>query len=456
MIAMKKATLILISLILMLSGTPRAARLDLSQVPQNAKWVFHIDAQRLAQSQITSMVLAGLDDQQQKKIDFITTLTGSDPTKDIHSITLYGKDSQEENAVVLLSGRFDKERLLSLLGSSPAYDESRHNDHTLYHWLDENDNKHKVGMFASDDLIVISQSRQSVEDATDLLAGSSGTLAAQADAPLAKLTEAPQDAIMVIAADGLSELHNDDQQKAILQNSKMIAVLAGESNGNLYLTVDLAAETSTAAMQIETIVTGVKSFLALQYASQPNVMTLLESAKLQRSENRLSLTVRYPSAKVYEIIKAHFQMDIWKAAAEGNVEMIRQRLAAGTDINAKELSYDSTPLITASVYGQAEAAELLIKKGADLGARNRDGSTALHTAAFFAHPQIVKLLLDNGADASLRNNRGETAYDTVAAPWTTELADVYTWLGGILGKEMDLERIKAARPKAAELLAKKD
>ncbi|MBC8379092.1 MAG: ankyrin repeat domain-containing protein [Planctomycetes bacterium] len=451
---MNKRVLVILSCVLAISGASQAAGLDLSQVPEDAKWVFHVDAQRLAQSEITSMILAGLDDAQQKKLDFITTLTGSDPTKDFHGITLYGADSKEENAVVLISGRFDKERLLSMLATSSVYSESQYKDHTLYHWLDENDNKHKVGMFAADNLVVISQSPQAVQDTADLLAGGENTLAAQADAPLAKLTEAPQDAIMVIAADGLSELHKNDAEKAILRNSKMMAVLGGETNANLYLSIDLTAETPAAAMQIEAGLTGIRSFVTLKYASQPKVMALLESTKLQRNDNQLSVTVQYPSAKLYEIIKAKFQMDIWKAAAEGNTEAIAQQLAAGTDINAKESGYDSTPLITAAVYGQTEAAALLIEKGADLSARNRDGATALHQAAFFAHPDIVKLLLDNGADASLRNNRGETAYDTVGAPWSPELAETYKWLEGVLQTEMDLERIKAARPKAAELLGK--
>jgi ankyrin repeat protein len=74
---------------------------------------------------------------------------------------------------------------------------------------------------------------------------------------------------------------------------------------------------------------------------------------------------------------------IWTAAAQGNIEAIKQHISAGTDLNAKEPAGGSTLLMVAALYGQTEAARLLIENGANLNARNNDGATALHAAAFF-------------------------------------------------------------------------
>ena len=41
-------------------------------------------------------------------------------------------------------------------------------------------------------------------------------------------------------------------------------------------------------------------------------------------------------------------IDIWKAAAEGNTAAIKQHLASGTDVNAQEPAVGNTPLILAS------------------------------------------------------------------------------------------------------------
>lgn len=147
-------------------------------------------------------------------------------------------------------------------------------------------------------------------------------------------------------------------------------------------------------------------------------------------------------------------VDIWTAAATGNLDAIKQHVAAGTDLNAKEPSGGSTPLMIAALVGQTEAAKLLIEKGANINAGNNEGSTALLIAAFFCHTETVKLLLNKGADVNAKNIRSETPLDTVAAPWSQAVEEVYSYVGGLLQLQLDLERIKATRPKIAALLRK--
>lgn len=80
-------------------------------------------------------------------------------------------------------------------------------------------------------------------------------------------------------------------------------------------------------------------------------------------------------------------IDIWTAAATGNLEAIKQHIAAGTDLNATEPIGGSTPLITAALYYQTEVAGLLIEKGANVNARNNDGATACR-GSYFVNGEI--------------------------------------------------------------------
>ena len=69
-------------------------------------------------------------------------------------------------------------------------------------------------------------------------------------------------------------------------------------------------------------------------------------------------------------------ISIHDAAEDGNVEAVKQRLAAGTDVNAKN-NDGRTPLHFAAMQGHKELAELLITKGADVNVKNAFGRTPL-------------------------------------------------------------------------------
>lgn len=162
--------------------------------------------------------------------------------------------------------------------------------------------------------------------------------------------------------------------------------------------------------------------------------------------------------EVAKLLKQHIpnvsNVDIWAAAAEGNIEAIQRYVSSGGDLNAKEPTGGSTPLITAAVFGQTEAARLLIEKGASVNVKNNEGSTALLTAAFFCHTEIVKLLLEKGAEVNALNNRDETPLDTVEGKWNQEIEGVYRFFAEILQIQLDIERIKATRPVVADILRK--
>lgn len=148
------------------------------------------------------------------------------------------------------------------------------------------------------------------------------------------------------------------------------------------------------------------------------------------------------------------QVDIHTAVVTGNLEALKQHIAAGTNINEKDPFGGSSPLISAAVFGKPDAARLLIDAGADLNFQNNDGSTALHTAAFFCRPEIVKMLLDKGADKSIKNKYNATAYNNVAGPFS-DLKDAYAMMEkmlGPMGLKLDYAYIEKTRPEIAAML----
>lgn len=146
-------------------------------------------------------------------------------------------------------------------------------------------------------------------------------------------------------------------------------------------------------------------------------------------------------------------MALHTAAALGNVDAVRQHIAAGSDLNAKD-PYGSTPLVVACTFGKADAARALLDAGADHTIANSDGATPLHVAAFLCYPDIVEALLAAGADREALNGGGATALASVAVPFE-DVKPIYDAIGqGLapLGLVLDYDHIRATRPRIAEML----
>jgi len=147
-------------------------------------------------------------------------------------------------------------------------------------------------------------------------------------------------------------------------------------------------------------------------------------------------------------------MDIHTATLLGDLDAIKQHIAAGSDLNEKEPSMGSTPLISAAVFGKTEIARALIEGGAGVNFKNNEGSTALHSAAFLCRVEIVEMLLENGADKELLNNYGSTALQSVTPPFAT-VKPIYEQFNkdlGPLGFKLDYAYAEATRPMIAEML----
>ena len=140
---------------------------------------------------------------------------------------------------------------------------------------------------------------------------------------------------------------------------------------------------------------------------------------------------------------------IWSAAAEGNLNSVKEHLAKGLDINAKGGTLKSSALVSATLYDQVKMTEFLIQSGADVNVKGDDGGTALHAAAFLGQYEIAKLLIQNGADVNARNNEGETVINGTMADWETT-----KFIAGILQLKLDREAVETGRNQIVELLRK--
>ena len=99
-----------------------------------------------------------------------------------------------------------------------------------------------------------------------------------------------------------------------------------------------------------------------------------------------------PTAKAPDI-------SIHDAADRGNIEAVKQHIAAGADVNAQN-GGGPAPLHIAAYRGHKEIAELLIAEGADVNAKvasgPKQGLTPLDAANETNHTETADLLRKHG------------------------------------------------------------
>ena len=129
---------------------------------------------------------------------------------------------------------------------------------------------------------------------------------------------------------------------------------------------------------------------------------------------------------------------IQTAAGDGDTEAVKEFLATGVDVNAKDPG-GFTPLHFAAMNGNKENAELLIAKGADVKAKNIAGSSPLHSSAYWGYKEIAELLIAEGADVNAKDYDGDTALDLAIQRKHPKTADLLRKHGGKTGEELKVE-----------------
>jgi ankyrin repeat protein len=171
-------------------------------------------------------------------------------------------------------------------------------------------------------------------------------------------------------------------------------------------------------------------------------------------------------------------ISIHDAAEEGNIEAVKQNLAEGIDVDARDY-LGATPLHGAATFGHKEIAELLIAKGADVNAKGGIIKvTPLHDAASKGYKEIVELLIDKGADVNAKSENETTPLHAAAFDGYKEVAELLIAEGADVNakhvtggtpldsaerviefrlpglEERSEDKVKAAKKETADLLRK--
>lgn len=134
---------------------------------------------------------------------------------------------------------------------------------------------------------------------------------------------------------------------------------------------------------------------------------LIEATKADDLTGAEALLVRGHNVDVRD---ENRRTSLFFASIRGNEDFVELLLRFNPRVNTVD-KFGSSPLYYAAAGNYAGVIELLVEKGARLNDQNRQGLTPLMVAASEGHLAAVQTLMDLKADSGLTDFTGRTAYD---------------------------------------------
>lgn len=286
----------LLALSLALPSAPAApGEFKPSETSAKATWFAHLNIDRLRNSEVGKQLIAGLDGEAERNLRQFERMLNFHPIDDLESATVYGTSSDPEEAVALLRGTFDTERLTGVAKDSDAYQPVAHPKSTIHSWDDQG--KRIYATIANDRLIIIGPELDLLRTATDVVHGDSPPLDPETIYGHAGAGPAP----IIVASANLGALGSLNIDSKLVGKVKAIYISAGELDGKLLAYAALRTADPRSAKLVDQMLHGV---LALAEVSEQVPPEVIEAFKTKLDGSGISVNVSLSLKKFKELVAA--------------------------------------------------------------------------------------------------------------------------------------------------------
>jgi hypothetical protein len=291
-----------LAMVLGLAAAVSAEPVDWQRVSADAKWVVHVDVDAMRAGKIPPMIVARWlklpkSADQLKALSYVI---GMDPTRDLQSITVYGRRYTESAGVVVVRADVERDRLEAFLKSRPDGRAASYSRYELISWTDKKgtpDEHTATGCFQQPTVMVFGRDAAEVKHALDVLDGTSPGLP---EGDRLRGPQAPAGTMILARACELADV--EPFKSPVVRKSKFLSLSIGEYDGEAFAVAGMEADSAPVAGQVEAVAKGFLAMVELQFGSNQEVARLLQAVKVTKDERTVTVQFRGPADDLSKLI----------------------------------------------------------------------------------------------------------------------------------------------------------
>jgi len=280
---------------------------DLKDFPAQTHWVLTVDVKAAQASPLMTSLTEKMDPAKRQeatnKLAAVKAMFGVDLLKDIDQLVIAGNGDAEKGGVAYVYGKFDAQRLSTILAGTKNYVSADHNGVVVQSWTDEKDNKQKCLAFAKPGLALLSNTQATLTDALDVLSGKKAGLAP--GSPLSGAFERNGQNLLTLHAYGLSSIVGAAPRAEALKQAESLSLCVGTPGADaLNATLSVTAGTEQTAQQIQQALLGIQAIAMLRATEAPESASVASQAKITCRNRTVDVTLDLTKDLIGNVLRA--------------------------------------------------------------------------------------------------------------------------------------------------------
>lgn len=283
----------LAGLMLATAFAARAAENSLNYIPKEADVIVSVNIRAIVDSGIFKKIKE-LHPESQAQLEMVKNLLGVDLTKDMNRITVFGRMNNKQVGGFIVKGKFDQEKLLTMIKANPQYKTAEVGGITVHQWWEEKEKRVKYGAFLPGDMAVVWNNEETAK----------ASLAAAKDAALS-FAGSPEAALIPASAEnaiaGVLAVNREKQGPAAKYHLSAVMAVLNLTEDEVSVSLTVTPDSGELVSKFADIFRGLAAFGQLQPDNKA-IAYVAGRTKVETSDKSVTLTTSVEKSKVDELI----------------------------------------------------------------------------------------------------------------------------------------------------------